>query len=46
MFIVLHYNKSVNMQRALAGHGEYSPLDSLMRGGNHSRSDDGWDWRQ
>jgi len=42
MFMVLHYTKFVNVRRALASHGEFSPLDSLMRGGNRSRGDDGW----
>jgi len=45
LYMVLRYTRFENVQRALAKHGQFSPLDSLYRGGNHNR-DDGWGWRQ
>jgi len=46
LYMVLRYTRFENVQRALAGHGQFSPLDSLYHGGNHNRQDDGWGWRQ
>ncbi len=46
LYMVLRYTKFVNVKRALAEHHQFSPLDSLYRGGNHNRKDDGWGWQQ
>ena len=43
--MVIHYSQYVDVQKALVEHEKFSPLDSLMRGGNHNRGDDGWGWR-
>jgi len=43
--MVLHYSQYVDVQKALEEHAEFSPLDSLVRGGSRNRSDDGWGWR-
>ena len=43
--MVLRYSKYVDVQKALANHQQFNPLDRLMRGGNHNRSDDSWGWR-
>jgi len=45
LYMVLRYTKFVNVQRAIDEHHQFSPLDSLTRGGNHKRQDDGWGWR-
>ena len=45
LYMVLRYTKFVNVRRALDEHRQFSPLDRLLRGGNHSRGDDGWGWR-
>jgi len=44
--MVLRYSRYVDIQKALIGHGEFSPLDRLMRGDNrNNHSDDDWGWR-
>lgn len=43
--MVLHYSQYVDVQKALDEHAEFSPLDSLMRGGSHNRGDSSWGWR-
>jgi site-specific recombinase XerD len=45
LYMVLRYTKFQNVQRALAEHPKFSPLDRLYRGGNHNRGDDSWGWR-
>jgi len=45
LYMVLRYTRSVNVRQALDEHREYSPLDRLMRGGNHSTPNDRWGWR-
>lgn len=45
LHMVLSYTRYVNVQKALSEHGQFSPLDRLMRGGNHNRGEDGWGWR-
>lgn len=45
LYMVLRYTKFVNVKRALDEHHQFSPLDSLHRGGNHNRGNDGWGWR-
>ncbi len=45
LYMVLRYTKFVNVQRAIDEYSLYSPLDSLNRGGNHRRQNDGWGWR-
>ena len=43
--MVLKYSRYVDIQKALAGHQQFNPLDRLLRGDNHSRRDDNWGWR-
>jgi len=43
--MVLKYSRYVDIQKALAGHQQFNPLDRLLRGANHNRGDDGWGWR-
>ncbi|MBA7702573.1 Tyrosine recombinase XerC [subsurface metagenome] len=43
--MVLRYSRYVDVQKALANHQQFNPLDRLYRGGNHNRGDDGWGWR-
>jgi len=45
LFMVLKYTKYVDVEKALARHEQFSPLDSLLQGNNHHRRDDGWGWR-
>jgi len=42
--MVLKYSRYIDVQKALAGHQQFSPLDRLYRDGNH-RGGDGWGWR-
>ena len=42
--MVLRYSQYIDVQRALAEHQQYNPLDRLYRGQNHNRND-GWGWR-
>ena len=42
--MVLRYSRYVDVQKALANHQQFNPLDRLYRGQNHNR-DDGWGWR-
>ncbi len=42
--MVLKYSKYIDIQKALVGHEQFSPLDRLLRGDNHNRGD-GWGWR-
>lgn len=37
LYMVLRYTKFVNIQRALAEHGQFSPLDRLIRGQTNGR---------
>jgi len=46
LYMVLRYTRCVNVQKAIDKHAEFSPLDRLIKGGNHNRGDDGWGWRQ
>lgn len=43
--MVLHYTRWANARQAIDEHDQFSPLDRLMRGGNHKRGDDGWGYR-
>jgi len=42
--MVLKYSRYIDVQKALAGHQQFSPLDRLYRDGNH-RGGDEWGWR-
>jgi len=42
--MVLRYSRYVDVQKALANHQQFNPLERLYRGQNHNR-DDGWGWR-
>ncbi len=42
--MVLRYSRYVDVQKALANHQQFNPLELLYRGQNHNR-DDGWGWR-
>jgi len=44
--MVLHYTRWINARQAIDNHDQFSPLDRLMRGGNHNHGDDGWGWRE
>ncbi len=43
--MVLRYSRYVDMQKALANHPQFNPLDRLYRGDNHKHGDDSWGWR-
>jgi len=43
--MVLKYSHHIDIQKALAGHQQFNPLDRLLKGDNHNRGDDGWGWR-
>lgn len=43
--MVLKYSRYVDVEKALARHEQFSPLDSLLQRNNHHRRDDGWGWR-
>ena len=45
LYMVLKYSRYVDIQKALAGHQQFDPLDRLLRGDNRNRGDDGWGWR-
>ena len=35
----------IDIQKALAGHQQFNPLDRLLKGDNHNRGDDRWGFR-
>jgi site-specific recombinase XerD len=43
--MVLKYSRHIDIQKALAGHQQFNPLDRLLKGDNHNRGDDGWGYR-
>jgi len=43
--MVLRYSRYVDVQKALANHQQFNPLERLYRGQNHNRSNDSWGWR-
>ena len=43
--MVLRYSRYVDVQKALANHQQFNPLDRLYRGDNHKHGDDSWGWR-
>jgi len=43
--MVLKYSRFIDIEKALAGHQQFDPLDRLLKGDNHNRRDDKWGWR-
>ncbi len=43
--MVLKYSRYIDIQKALAGHEQFSPLDRLYEGQNHNHREDGWRWK-
>ena len=43
--MVLKYSRYIDIEKALAGHQQFDPLDRLLKGDNHNRRDDNWGWR-
>jgi len=44
--MVLKYSSFIYIQKALAGHQQFDPLDRLLTGDNHQRGHDRWGWRE
>ena len=45
LYMVLRYSRYIDIQKALAGHREFSPLDRLYGGDNHRHGNNGWGWK-
>ncbi len=43
--MVLKYSRFIDVQKALAGHEQFSPLDRLYRGRNHNHRDESLGWK-